>query len=459
MVMVINNSTALKPIAIPKWLVALVDLSLANLGLFFSFLLVSRELQGFQIGPLLVLLPSIAIVTVFLFNNLGLYSRPDSDFMVLLRALVTGVIGLALFSILFAFLTRAFLFQRTVFLLAPLLQLLLLLCWRILYWKLDRWVQGQKRLLVIGRIIDSEEILEQIGQMTKGPYIVTRVIEPVSIDEQANFLEEVEAVMLVGALGLEIKNRIIRDCFDRNLEVLIVPGLYEIILTKASMTQIHDTPIIECQEMQPGFMQFFSKRCMDLAIALLLSGPALLLLIPLLAAIRLNSTGPVIYRQERVGLKGRIFTLYKLRTMIIDAEATSGPVFATEEDDRVTAVGRFLRTTRLDELPQLYNVLRGDLSLVGPRPERPYFVSQFEEQMPEYRLRHLVKPGMTGLAQVAGHYATNTDDKLRYDLYYISDYSLLLDFKILLLTIPTLLNREAAKGMRRELARRLEHHG
>ena len=459
MVMVINNSTALKPIAIPKWLVALVDLSLANLGLFFSFLLVSRELQGFQIGPLLVLLPSIAIVTVFLFNNLGLYSRPDSDFMVLLRALVTGVIGLALFSILFAFLTRAFLFQRTVFLLAPLLQLLLLLCWRILYWKLDRWVQGQKRLLVIGRIIDSEEILEQIGQMTKGPYIVTRVIEPVSIDDQAHFLEEVEAVMLVGALGLEIKNRIIRDCFDRNLEVLIVPGLYEIILTKASMTQIHDTPIIECQEMQPGFMQFFSKRCMDLAIALLLSGPALLLLIPLLAAIRLNSTGPVIYRQERVGLKGRIFMLYKLRTMIIDAEATSGPVFATEEDDRVTAVGRFLRTTRLDELPQLYNVLRGDLSLVGPRPERPYFVSQFEDQMPEYRLRHLVKPGMTGLAQVAGHYATNTYDKLRYDLYYISDYSLLLDFKILLLTIPTLLNREAAKGMRRELAGRLEHHG
>lgn len=459
MVMVINNSTALKPIAIPKWLVALVDLSLANLGLFFSFLLVSRELQGFQIGPLLVLLPSIAIVTVFLFNNLGLYSRPDSDFMVLLRALATGVIGLALFSILFAFLTRAFLFQRTVFLLAPLLQLLLLLSWRILYWKLDRWVQGQKRLLVIGRINDSEEILEQIAQMTKGPYIVTRVIEPVSIDEQAHFLEEIEAVMLIGDLGLEIKNRIIRDCFDRNLEVLIVPGLYEIILTKASMTQIHDTPIIECQEMQPGFMQFFSKRCMDLAVALLLSGPALLLLIPLLAAIRLNSTGPVIYRQERVGLKGRIFTLYKLRTMIIDAEATSGPVFATEEDDRVTAVGRFLRTTRLDELPQLYNVLRGDLSLVGPRPERPYFVSQFEEQMPEYRLRHLVKPGMTGLAQVAGHYATNTYDKLRYDLYYISDYSLLLDFKILLLTIPTLLNREAAKGMRRELAGRLEHHG
>jgi exopolysaccharide biosynthesis polyprenyl glycosylphosphotransferase len=456
---VINNSTTSKPIAIPKWLVALVDLSLTNLGLFFSFLLVSRELQGFQIGPLLILLPSIALVTVYLFNSLGLYSRPYSDFMALLRALATGVIGITLFSILFVFLTRAFLFQRTVFLLAPLLQFLLLLGWRIIYWKLDRWVQGQKRLLIIGSKIDSVEILEQLRQMAKGPFTVTKVIEPDSVDGESQFLQEADAVMLIGTLGLETKNRIIRDCFDLNLEVLIVPELYEIILTRASMTQINDTPVIECQDMQPGFMQYLSKRSLDLLITLLLLGPALLIIIPLLVAIRFVSPGPVIYSQERVGLKGKIFTLYKLRTMIIDAEAESGPVFAMEEDDRVTAIGRFLRTTRLDELPQLYNVLRGDLSIVGPRPERPYFVEQFEGQMPEYRLRHLVKPGITGLAQVAGHYATNTYDKLRYDLYYIADYSLLLDFKILLLTIPTLLNREAAKGMHNELAGRLKQNG
>jgi lipopolysaccharide/colanic/teichoic acid biosynthesis glycosyltransferase len=145
--------------------------------------------------------------------------------------------------------------------------------------------------------------------------------------------------------------------------------------------------------------------------------------------------------------------------MIAEAEDESGPVFATEEDDRVTAVGRFLRKTRLDELPQLFNVLRGDLSIVGPRPERPFFVKQFSEQMPDYELRHLVKPGITGLAQVAGYYATNTHDKLRYDLYYVTDYSLFLDFRILLLTIPTLFNSEAAKGVGEKLTGRLSQDG
>jgi lipopolysaccharide/colanic/teichoic acid biosynthesis glycosyltransferase len=179
---------------------------------------------------------------------------------------------------------------------------------------------------------------------------------------------------------------------------------------------------------------------------------------PLLAitglAVRLSSPGPVIFAQERVGLYGRVFTLYKLRTMVIDAEEESGPVFSTEADDRVTKVGRLLRAARLDELPQLYNVLRGELSIVGPRPERPFFVDQFQQLMPEYKLRHLVKPGITGLAQVYGHYATNTHDKLRYDLYYLSDYSLFLDLRILLLTIPTLFNREAAKGVREKNAER-----
>jgi len=175
--------------------------------------------------------------------------------------------------------------------------------------------------------------------------------------------------------------------------------------------------------------------------------PALIMLVPLIIAVKITSPGPVIFAQERVGMHNRPFILYKLRSMIAEAEDQSGPVFATEEDDRVTAVGRFLRKTRLDELPQLFNVLRGDLSIVGPRPERPFFVKQFSEQMPDYELRHLVKPGITGLAQVAGYYATNTHDKLRYDLYYVTDYSFFLDLRILLLTIPTLLNSEAAKGV------------
>ncbi len=454
-----NNSHLPKSVSLPKWLIGLVDISLVNLGLYLSFMLTGSELYGYQVGPLLLLLPAISVFTVLLFNSLGLYGHQRSDFMVVFRALLTGVIGLALFSILFAFMTRAFLFQRTVFVAATLIQLVLLLGWRILYWRLEYWIQGQKRLLLIGSGKDAELALEKLQKMPRGLFNITKTLDPQDLDLLTESLDQIDAVMIAGNLDLELKSRIIRSSFNRDREVYIIPELYEIILTRAVMTQLHDTPVIECREMRLSFAQLFLKRLMDLSITLLMAMPVLVVLVPLAAFIKATSPGPVFFAQERVGLFGRPFTLFKLRSMIAEAEDESGPVFATEEDDRVTAVGRFLRKSRLDELPQLFNVLRGDLSIVGPRPERPFFVEQFSEQMPDYELRHLVKPGITGLAQVAGYYATNTHDKLRYDLYYVTDYSLFLDFRILLLTIPTLFNSEAAKGVSEKLAGRLNQDG
>ena len=249
---------------------------------------------------------------------------------------------------------------------------------------------------------------------------------------------------------MELKNKIIRYSFDKLKEVFIVPDLYEIILARSTFTQIQDTPLLECHLMQLPFPQAFAKRVLDLAVTAILIIMTLPLFILISAVVKLSSPGPVIYRQERVGLNGKVFTLYKFRTMVDHAEEKSGPVFATEDDDRVTPVGRFLRLSRLDELPQLFNVLKGDLSFVGPRPERPYFVDQFTGEIPEYALRHLVKPGITGMAQVAGYYSSETKDKLRYDLYYISAYSLLMDLKIILSTIPALFNRTASQGIKVE---------
>jgi len=442
-----KNGAYLKPEGIPKWLVALVDIALANLGLYFGFVIATGQLQSFQIGPLFILFPSVSLVTVLLFNSLGLYSKQRSGFTPIVRSLVIAVIGLTLFSIFFAFWTRAFIFQRSVFVAAPLLQLLLLLGWRILYWRLELWVHGQKKLLVIGSRNEVDQALEKLMCLPKGIFEVTRVLDPEKVDQLPDWLDKVDAVLITGALAMDQKNRIVRESFDQNKEVFIVPDLYEIILTRAAMTQVHDTPVIECHDMQLTFLQHFMKRVCDLLFALVAAVPALLMLALSSLAVRLTSSGPVIYSQDRVGFRGKVFTLYKLRTMVVDAEEQSGPVLSMEEDDRVTPVGRFLRAARLDELPQLYNVLRGDLSLVGPRPERPYFVEQFEREIPDYKLRHLVKPGITGLAQVNGYYATNSQDKLRYDLYYLSDYSILMDIKILLLTIPTLFNREAARGV------------
>ncbi|MGM0653489.1 MAG: sugar transferase, partial [Bacillota bacterium] len=369
-----RNGAYLKPESIPKWLVALVDIALANLGLYFGFVLSTGQLQSFQIGPLFILFPAVSLVTVLLFNNLGLYSKQRNGFTPIVRALIIAVIGLTAFSIFFAFWTRAFIFQRSVFLAAPLLQFMLLLGWRILYWRLELWIHGQKKLLVIGSRNEVNQALEKLMCLPKGIFEVTRVLDPEKVDQLSKWLGRVDAVLVTGSLDMEQKNRIVRESFDQNREVFIVPDLYEIILTRAAMTQVHDTPVIECHDMQLTFLQFGLKRFCDLLFALIAAVPALPLLALTALMVKLTSPGAVIYAQDRVGFRGKVFTLYKLRTMVTEAEEESGPVLSMEEDDRVTPVGRFLRSARLDELPQLYNVLRGDLSLVGPRPERPYFV-------------------------------------------------------------------------------------
>jgi len=190
-----------------------------------------------------------------------------------------------------------------------------------------------------------------------------------------------------------------------------------------------------------GALDRFLKRAFDLGISLSL----LVLTSPLLLfgmiAIRFDGPGPVFYRQERVTLDGKVFRILKLRTMCIDAEV-SGAVWAAAEDSRITRVGTFLRRTRIDELPQLVNILKGEMSFVGPRPERPMFVDELAAQIPLYRERHMVKAGLTGWAQVNYPYGASVDDarsKLSYDLYYVKNFSILFDFAILLQTLRVVL--------------------
>jgi len=196
----------------------------------------------------------------------------------------------------------------------------------------------------------------------------------------------------------------------------------------------------------PGYPVAGTSRTGDFLIRLfdiVGSLAALLVVLPVMAIsallIKITSAGPVFYRQVRVGQGGGLFTLYKFRTMVKDAEKHLGPVWASPDDDRVTRVGRVLRRTRIDELPQLYNVLRGDMSLVGPRPERPFFVKQYKALQ---GVRLAVKPGITGLAQVRNYYDLKPDHKARYDYLYVQKRSLVLNIYILLLTIPVVLAKK-----------------
>jgi exopolysaccharide biosynthesis polyprenyl glycosylphosphotransferase len=238
---------------------------------------------------------------------------------------------------------------------------------------------------------------------------------------------------------------VIAHCNGRDVSMKILPDMYDIISGQARTNQLYGFPLIE---IMPEIMQPWEqsmKRLTDIFFSLfvlLLSSP-LWVLISIL--IKMDTPGPVVYSQERVGKDGKIFKMHKFRSMRADAEKESGPVWAPQNDTRVTKVGRFLRNARLDEIPQFINVLDGDMSLVGPRPERPYFVDKLSKQIPLYHRRLKVRPGITGWAQIKQGYDRTIEDvksKVRYDLFYIENMSFRMDIKILLFTFYIMLMRK-----------------
>ena len=216
------------------------------------------------------------------------------------------------------------------------------------------------------------------------------------------------------------------------VNVRLVPDLFQLLTLKAKLEDLDGFPVISIDEPPLRGIMLFLKRGMDVcasAVLLILLSPFFFLMGIL---VKLTSKGPVFFHQERMGIDGKKFVMHKFRTMVCDAEAQSGPVMCTPEDPRIIKIGRFLRRFSIDEFPQLYNVLRGEMSLVGPRPERPVFVEEFREKIPKYMLRHKVKSGVTGWAQVHGlRQGTPIDKRLEYDFYYIQNWSFALDLKIL----------------------------
>ena len=231
-----------------------------------------------------------------------------------------------------------------------------------------------------------------------------------------------------------------REC----VEIRLVPDILQYATLKAVMEDVDGTPVINLSQVPLQGWNSMVKRAMDIAIALVVM-ITLVPVVPVIALlIWLEDRGPIFYRQERMGLDGKPFMIVKFRSMRVDAEATSGPVWAIKDDPRRTRVGTFLRHTSLDELPQIWNVLMGDMSIVGPRPERPTFVREFKHKIPRYMLRHRVKAGITGWAQVHGWRGnTSIKKRIQYDLYYIQNWSLALDLKILWMTLRHALRHNA----------------
>ncbi len=235
---------------------------------------------------------------------------------------------------------------------------------------------------------------------------------------------------------------IISQCENHDISLKSVPNLFEILSGQARTSQLYAVPLIDINpQLMPAWEQKV-KRLMDVTIAALMLITASPLIIAAAIAIKLNSRGPVFYRQERCGIHGSPFKIVKFRSMYIDAETKTGPVWSRKNDPRVTSVGRFIRKVRIDEIPQMWNVLRGEMSLIGPRPERPFFVEKLSKEIPYYKRRLKVRPGITGWAQVKHKYDETVEDvkeKVKFDLFYIENMSIRMDLKILLRTVLVVL--------------------
>lgn len=256
--------------------------------------------------------------------------------------------------------------------------------------------------------------------------------------------------VLINDIPSEIKNDILKECFNRDKRVYFTPKISDIISKKSEDINLFDTPLYLCRNSGLQPIQLLIKRvfdCIISVIGLILTSPIFLIVA---IAIRCEDHGPVFYRQRRVTIGGREFDMLKFRSMVVDAEKDGRPRPAGEDDDRITKVGHRIRPVRIDELPQLINILRGDMSIVGPRPERVEHVAMYTEEIPEFVYRLKVKGGLTGPAQVFGRYNTDALNKLKMDLFYITNYSILLDLQILFETVKILVQKESTAGFSEE---------
>ncbi len=375
-----------------------------------------------------------------------------------------GVASIILAGIYYMY--PALIIGRGISLISACLILILIISWRLLYRLFLRSKGMEENILIIGANPIATALAEEIAENRSLGYRVVGFIDkqpgrvvgnPVSFPVlgDVNDISKVVQEHHVSRIIVSVEERrgrlpmeTLLECKMHGLEIIEGVGFYERITGKILIDQLRPSWLIFSSGFEHSKLTRLSKR----VIEFLISSVALILLTPLILLIALlikvESRGPVFFKQERVGEKGKVFTIYKFRSMHEDAEKETGPIWAGSGDDRVTRIGKFLRNTRLDEVPQLINVVRGDMSIVGPRPERPYFVEQLSKEIPYYAKRHSAKPGITGWAQVRYTYGASVEDareKLQYDLYYIKKMSLFLDLKVILDTLKVIFLGKGAR--------------
>ena len=431
-----------------KLLLILGDLCCIQIATFLAILMQSSIMRDIQIGFHLRLTVLLSVFLIFFFNIYGLFSLVRKRLSEIFLNLIVAVANIFIAAMAVTFFMREFEYSRYVIIYSAVFGFMLLALWQYIMHQVEVKHLPVPNIFIAADKKEQQKLIKKIRK-TYGLEKSSIKISVANNDaENKKAIEQADIILIGESIPVEHKEQLLRLANEKMKMVVLVPTLYEISCNKMYLWQIDDLPTQRVSRMRLTLEQRILKRTLDIIVAL----AALIILLPVMlitaVIVKLDSPGPVIYSQVRVGRFGKEFKVHKFRSMRQDAEAKTGPVLAGENDPRITKFGRFMRATRLDELPQLINVLKGEMSIVGPRPERPFFVEQFIKEKPEYAYRHNVKPGITGLAQIAGKYNTTAYDKLVYDLIYIQNVSVINDLTIMLQTLKVIITKESTEGVK-----------
>lgn len=414
--------------------------------LWYQYLSYEVLLQFWNRGHILVILIYAALLFAFskMYGGMkiGYYRNSEIIFSQLFAAVMVNIITYFQDSLMIMRLARP-----QYFLGITVIDAVIIIVWNFVASYIYSCIFSAKQMLLIYGDRPYDDIVTKFHSR-KDKYIISKSISyRVGYDCMfAEILERYDAVVLWD-LPTDVRNKVLKYCYGKSIRVYIMPKITDVILKGADQLNLFDTPILLIREYNLTFEQRFLKRLIDIVCSLILiviSSPFMLLTA---LAVKLYDGGPILYKQIRCTRGNREFKIMKFRSMRVDAEKDGVARLASKNDNRITPIGKFIRTCRLDELPQLFNILKGDMSFIGPRPERPEIIEQYLEIMPEFAFRTKVKAGLAGYAQVYGKYNTTPYDKLKLDLYYIENYSVWMDFKLMFLTLKILLTPDSTEGI------------
>ena len=434
-----------------KVLVFFSDIIIYHISFIISFLLrYEFTLPTFNYRAYQNIFPYIMLAFAALNILAGMYvlynkKKADLIYATAINQMLMMVVVTALI-----FFSHKLAFPRSVIIISAIISTILLSISRIIIHNLYERISGREKVMVIGKKENCKRAVRNFEGSRSEIYKITSAVYGHFYQNVKENLDKIDVAYLTEDIPADERDKILALLTKEEKQIFLSSKFENLTLLNANIMNIEDETFLELTEFSIPPEMDFIKRIIDLFVSLFLLVITSPILLVTAILVKFTSPGPILYKQIRITEGHKEFNILKFRTMSATAEKETGPVLATANDARVTPLGKYLRSLRIDELPQLINVLKGDMSLVGPRPERPHFVEQFEELNRYYYLRHNVRAGITGYAQVNGKYATDFNSKLNFDLLYIKQYTLILDIQILLQTIKTLFDKVSSQGVEEE---------